>query len=1711
MNSSSTIALTDLSSAPTPDNPTESTTDDPEPPKNEPNPYALRLSKLWRHISRAPCPPQAIQEEFPCDSHWLQENLPVEGFGMLPFSGENKAMYVCVGAPKGSNVKQIGNKLVETMMRAGFSLPRLLISVTGGARDFELSPQLELVLKRGLRQAALITNAWIVTGGTDCGIMKYVGDAMGHIRGSADEAGRIPVIGIATLPKVFAADKLRKGKGQELPGFADSDGSKGAKLNCNHTHFFLVDTGIDDYGEEVAVKNAFEEAVVARPHQNVRAIVLRLPVRFVGAFANLATPEARAALEQQLTVRLGLHAPASSILTLQIMASSSVTTRLVKILIQYQAQLPPSVTVDSYLSSLLVESSFEGLEKEPVSVCIPGELPPKLVPDKLTDGDREIFHDATKTYAVLLVVEGGPVTLQVVSEAVYSRVPVVVIEGSGRVADLIALAWRYLHDANRMSSNITRVMLIEGLRDVFPRDLKKMPDKDPENDAKYEASLQERLRSLLQVVTMRHRITTYSLDEGKDIDDSILTAMLLSAQPRQATPEMRFEDQFRKLQISLLFKQADRATTHLVALRALVSPAKKAREYASIVKDALLWSLSSDLLDFVKLFTPEVTDMCAFLFEEKNTVIWQLYTRARAPYFDALFKSTTGHTYRVRDRADGLDDERLILNHVDTMLVALLNPGLRAIKREKSDFEDLKSLPRDVKREVAFQELLVWAILMNRQNLAEFFWQCGGHSIANALMCALLLLFISSNPLLQHRAPEIANGMRLKAAVFEELAIGVLNSCFEESVDKATQILAKPLTPLRWLRKINNTKEFMNTIDLAYSARARNFLSHTAAQEVVAVLWHGQMLQQSVGQIALLLVMPWHVPLKLNKETTDSYQDDTGEDAFLKPPYVPSLRCFYSAPVTKFLLDAMCVVVLLFLYCSIVLNKLPLAAMSGAEVILAIWMFALVVERLRIVATIGTQLWLQNSWNTFDICTYLLYLCAFAVRLHSLKTQRDADQIIAKGLYAINLMIIFLGVCRLYAVSHKLGPKLIVVYKMMGNFMTFLAFYAVVMLAYGIAIQSLLFPSLDVDNISIVEILYRPFFQLFGELMLDQMQQDGQCVGLFPFTNCGSMAVLVVPLLAFYLIVSNIMLINLLIAMLSSTYSRIEASSIELWRFQFYELVQDYGNRALLPGPLSLFENMYYFFTMARRTAAWAAIKHALNQKKDQYPVEPVVTDSDALEQFQERHTDLYIDARRAKERQALEVQIAQMAKTVTHVDIISAQVDEILRRLDTQHTSIARAPSLGTSSRPFATRIAGPAFMPTTPAAAAPADGSLLAMVDPDTVMLAVPRLMGSARPFALMTGLPAYVLSEASMLNTKARSRKFYPVWERALLSQALSLVADTMPPLARTTIPTREGSAVVLFGSIAIDKPKCAIPVAMFAVEENLPPTMLAAQAMNHKGIIVTRREVPDSGLDWDAPSSVEAPYYVSPSVLIASAMTDPCLTPARCGTKCTCPKKFANAETEAPAIPNPSFLPPELLRSAGGLPLNPFGRTGLRGRGALFKWGANQALDQIVTRWVRDPHGGIVQRGGRPLAQVLAIRRRVDGLWALPGSFVRPAGTPLPVVAKVFGVSSSDSERLRFKTVNEFLTQGTSIFQGYMDDPRNTDNAWVETDAVHCHDETDFLSAYPLLEPTYDDVSDAVIDVAWLTIHSDVELAFSHTLLVQRAAERLGAFWAGSLTV
>jgi ADP-ribose pyrophosphatase len=130
----------------------------------------------------------------------------------------------------------------------------------------------------------------------------------------------------------------------------------------------------------------------------------------------------------------------------------------------------------------------------------------------------------------------------------------------------------------------------------------------------------------------------------------------------------------------------------------------------------------------------------------------------------------------------------------------------------------------------------------------------------------------------------------------------------------------------------------------------------------------------------------------------------------------------------------------------------------------------------------------------------------------------------------------------------------------------------------------------------------------------------------------------------------------------------------------------------------------------------------------------------------------------------------------------------------------------------------------------------------------------------------------------------------------------------------------------------------------------------------------------------------------------------------------------------------------------MPENPKGRTGIEGRGLLGKWGANFAADPIVTR--TNPETGKLE--------MIAIRRTDSGQWAIPGGMADfgegLSGTLSRELAEeALGKEGTPERAAQLETLfaEKFEKEGRLVYEGYVDDPRNTDNAWMETRAVHLH--------------------------------------------------------------
>ncbi|XP_037544853.1 ADP-ribose pyrophosphatase, mitochondrial [Nematolebias whitei] len=269
--------------------------------------------------------------------------------------------------------------------------------------------------------------------------------------------------------------------------------------------------------------------------------------------------------------------------------------------------------------------------------------------------------------------------------------------------------------------------------------------------------------------------------------------------------------------------------------------------------------------------------------------------------------------------------------------------------------------------------------------------------------------------------------------------------------------------------------------------------------------------------------------------------------------------------------------------------------------------------------------------------------------------------------------------------------------------------------------------------------------------------------------------------------------------------------------------------------------------------------------------------------------------------------------------------------------------------------------------------------------------------------------------------------------------------------------------------------------------------------YPGSSIKRFPVPDDKVDWSQKWAEYDPVnYTDPAVLKKPVWADPDI-----GSSFS--PKFNTVDG---AVDRTSFE--GSYRVENGKPLNPLGRTGLTGRGLLGRWGPNHAADPIVTRWKVDGSGAKIHHSVSklPILQFVSIKRKDCGEWAIPGGMVDPGEQVSSTLQREFSeealnslsVAKAEKVEIHKRVTKLFQSPGFQVFKGYVDDPRNTDSAWMETVAVNFHDEEgNSVSELPL------QAGDDAGQVQWVDIDSSFTLYANHSHFLQLVAKERNAHW------
>ncbi|CAC5398397.1 unnamed protein product [Mytilus coruscus] len=134
------------------------------------------------------------------------------------------------------------------------------------------------------------------------------------------------------------------------------------------------------------------------------------------------------------------------------------------------------------------------------------------------------------------------------------------------------------------------------------------------------------------------------------------------------------------------------------------------------------------------------------------------------------------------------------------------------------------------------------------------------------------------------------------------------------------------------------------------------------------------------------------------------------------------------------------------------------------------------------------------------------------------------------------------------------------------------------------------------------KIIYIPYWQIYGDPMLEEFEEQSNmpCTTIQSewennpdMERCNEYDWILIVITALYMLMSNLLLVNLLIAVFSYRFERVQENSEKLWRYLRYEVVMDYRTR--IPAPLNLVIRPIY---IAYRCIMY--IKNRIKKDKEQ-------------------------------------------------------------------------------------------------------------------------------------------------------------------------------------------------------------------------------------------------------------------------------------------------------------------------------------------------------------------------------------------------------------------------------------------------------------------------------------------------------------------------------
>ncbi|KAM7535016.1 hypothetical protein Aperf_G00000093274 [Anoplocephala perfoliata] len=417
------------------------------------------------------------------------------------------------------------------------------------------------------------------------------------------------------------------------------------------------------------------------------------------------------------------------------------------------------------------------------------------------------------------------------------------------------------------------------------------------------------------------------------------------------------------------------------------------------------------------------------------------------------------------------------------------------------------------------QYLYLWALITRRFDIAQFLLMMQSDISAGALFAAAFIRRLSK----VIRQTSDNEEFRLRAREFELLAVSILDACFFNNKENTMLLLVME----------RRSFGMLSCMMIASEGNCREFMQHRACQEYLDRVWaHTLQIKKFSFRLLFSLVI-----------------------GIVCPPAVPFVAEYDESKY----------------------DKLP----NSREVALINW--------------ISFQIFVSEPFHKLIFITCSAYIIGTTVQLliYSVIPRTYILEQFSQICLAIAIFFPFAKILRLLSIGKYVGPKLQMIKKMcerdLGPYTVIICLF---WLMYSVIFSTIIIrPHSSFDpqkaSVSLFHVVRSAFFQMFGEFQAEDF------IDYYAAKLCTSSDVpgctypgysATIPLLmAIFTMMTHVLLINLLIAIFTKTYDRMEKISQQIYTMQRYRIMEYILAESVQPGPFLIYSFAYQLIMLMIR------------------------------------------------------------------------------------------------------------------------------------------------------------------------------------------------------------------------------------------------------------------------------------------------------------------------------------------------------------------------------------------------------------------------------------------------------------------------------------------------------------------------------------------------